>query len=140
MLQSLDFVDYCVIVPQSGKVAIPFSAVYLRGVQVRVIKVLEKNMGQFLQECDIDGNSEIMRVGRLVALKTVILGQQDDPGLTKRKIYALDITDLVDPEPGAVYRVELSFDRNLSVYRPCDDEWQTPSDEQIKASDEAPRT
>ncbi len=137
LLPSVEFVDEGVIVPQSGKVAIPFSAVYLRGVQVRVIKVLEKNMGQFLQECDIDGNSEIMRVGRLVALKTVILGQQDDPGLTKRKIYALDITDLVDPEPGAVYRVELSFDRNLSVYRPCDDEWQTLSDEQIKASDEA---
>ncbi len=138
LLPSVEFVDEGVIVPQSGKVAIPFSAVYLRGVQVRVIKVLEKNMGQFLQECDIDGNSEIMRVGRLVALKTVILGQQDDPGLTKRKIYALDITDLVDPEPGAVYR-------GGAVVRPqpvglpplrrrvAD----TLSDEQIKASDEA---
>ncbi|MDE6483646.1 MAG: hypothetical protein K2L01_07825 [Rikenellaceae bacterium] len=137
LLPSVEFVDEGVIVPQSGKTTIPFSAVYLRGVQVRVIRVLERNMGQFLQESDIDGDSEIMRVGRLVALKTVILGQDDDPGLTKRKVYALDLSDIVDPEPGAVYRVELSFDRSLSVYRPCDEEWHTPDDAQIKASDEA---
>lgn len=137
LLPSVEFVDEGVIVPQSGRTTIPFSAVYLRGVQVRVIRVLEKNMGQFLQESDIDGDSEIMRVGRLVALKTVILGQENDPELTKRKVYALDLSDIIAPEPGAVYRVELSFDRSLSVYRPCDDEWHTPDDEQIKAADEA---
>ena len=67
----------------------------------------------------------------------MILGQPDDPELTKHKVYALDLTELVDPEPGAIYRVELSFDRSLSVYRPCDNDWPMPTDEQIKASDEA---
>ena len=32
---------------------------------------------------------------------------------------------LSTPNPEPYTGVELSFDRNLSVYRPCDDEWQT---------------
>ncbi|MDE7356580.1 MAG: hypothetical protein K2N21_07450 [Rikenellaceae bacterium] len=134
LMPSVEFEGDGTIIPRSGKVTIPFSAVYLRGVRVHVIKVFEDNMGQFLQECDIDRNDEIMRVGRLVAIKTIILGNEDDPSLTKRKVYGLDLTDLIEPEPGAIYRIELSFDRDLSVY-PCQREYERPTDEQIKAAD-----
>ncbi len=134
LMPSVEFEGEGTIIPRSGRVTIPFSAVYLRGVRVHVIKVFEDNMGQFLQECDIDRSDEIMRVGRLVAIKTVMLGNEDDPALTRRKVYGLDLTDLIEPEPGAIYRIELSFDRGLSVY-PCPEEYDRPTEEQIKAAD-----
>ena len=40
------------------------------GVVVRVIKIFEQNIGQFLQVNDLEGTSDLMRVGRLIARKT----------------------------------------------------------------------
>ncbi len=134
---SVSFVDDGVIVPQSEKTLIPFTAAYLRGVQVRVIKIYGDNMGQFLQSGDLDSESEIMRVGRLMAIKTVMLGEPDDPELKKRKVYALDLTEMIKPETGAVYRVILCFDRDLSVYDRCTENREYRTAEQIEADDKA---
>lgn len=49
--------------------------------------------------------------------------------------FAIDLKRLIEPEPGAIYRLELSFDRSLSVY-PCGNDTVVLSKEQILASDE----
>lgn len=41
---------------------------------------------------------------------------------------------MMEPEPGAIYRVELSFNKDLSAY-PCDDSVKV-SREQLLAEDE----
>lgn len=125
------FIGEGAIVPQSNQILVPFQAVYLKGVVVRVIKIAQQNMGQFLQINRLDEHDELLRVGRLVARKTIFL-DEDGQDLTKWGTYAVDLKELVDTEPGAIYRVELSFNKDLSAY-PCAIE-QTPK-EQLLAED-----
>ena len=128
------FIGDGVIIPQSTQLSVPFQAVYLRGVVVRVIKILEQNIGQFLQVNNLDGTGDLMRIGRLVARKTIFLDDDPTHDLTEWNTYALDLKSLIDPEPGAIYRIELSFNRDLSAW-PCPDLVKT-SKEQLLAEDE----
>lgn len=132
-LPAVKFIGQGVVIPQSTELLVPFQAVYLRGVVVRVIKILEQNIGQFLQVNNLDGTSDLMRVGRLVARKTIFL-DEDGSDLSVWNTYAIDLKKLMEPEPGAIYRVELSFNKDLSAY-PCDDSVKV-SREQLLAEDE----
>lgn len=127
------FVGEGTVVPGSDELTIPFQAVYLRGVVVRVIKIHEQNMGTFLQMNQLDGAADLMRVGRLVARKTVFLDQPEND-LSRWGTYGIDLKKLIEVEPGAIYRIELSFNRDLSAY-PCPD-IQQKSKEQLLAEDE----
>lgn len=132
-LPGVRFVGKGVIIPGSDKLSVPFQAIYLRGVTARVIKIFEQNIGQFLQVNNLDETSDLMRVGRLIARKTIFL---DEAGadLTRWNTYAVDLSRLIEPEPGAIYRLELSFDKSLSAY-PCADSVKRTK-EQILADDE----
>lgn len=134
LLPAVRFIGEGVIIPQSTELTVPFQAVYLRAVVVRVIKVLEQNIGQFLQVNNLDGTSDLMRVGRLVARKTIFLGEDGTQDLTRWSTFALDLRQLIQPEPGAIYRIELSFNKDLSAY-PCADAVKV-SKEQILSEDE----
>lgn len=128
------FIGKGVIIPQSTQLSVPFQAIYLRGVTVSVIKILEQNIGQFLQSNNLDESGELMRVGRLIARKTIFL-DEEGLDLSQWNTFAVDLKRLIEPEPGAIYRLELSFDRPLSVY-PCGNDTVVLSKEQILASDE----
>lgn len=134
MLPAVRFVGEGVIIPQSTQLTVPFQAVYLRGVVVRVIKILEQNIGQFLQVNNLDGTSDLMRVGRLIARKTIFLDEGDGHDPAQWGTYAIDLRQLIEPEPGAIYRIELSFNRELSAY-PCSDEGAKLTKEQLLAED-----
>lgn len=114
------FIGRGTIMPLSDRLHVPFQAIYLRGVVVRVLKITERNIGQFLQTNRLDGSDDLMRVGRLVARRTVFLDDDPNVDLTRLNTFAIDLRELMQPEPGAIYRVELSINRQLSVY-PCDD-------------------
>lgn len=133
-LPKVRFVGNGVIIPLSNQLMVPFQSVYLRGVVVRVIKVLEQNIGQFLQVNNLDGTSDLMRVGRLVARKTIFLDEDTGLDLSDWNTYAIDLKEMIQPEPGAIYRIELSFNKDLSAY-PCEDSPKL-SKEQILADDE----
>lgn len=128
------FIGKGVIIPQSTQLTVPFQAIYLRGVVVSVIKILEQNIGQFLQTNNLDDSGELMRVGRLVARKTIFL-DEEGLDLSHWNTFALDLKQLINPEPGAIYRLELSFDRPLSAY-PCGEDSVKISKEQIVAENE----
>ena len=128
------FIGKGVVIPQSTQLSVPFQAIYLRGVTVSVIKILEQNIGQFLQSNNLDESGELMRVGRLIARKTIFL-DEEGLDLSRWNTFAVDLKRLIEPEPGAIYRLELSFDRPLSAY-PCGNDTVKISKEQILASDE----
>lgn len=128
------FVGKGVIIPRSEELSVPFQAIYLRGVTVSVIKILERNIGQFLQTNNLDESSELMRVGRLVARKTIFL-DEEGLDLSQWNTFAIDLRRMIEPEPGAIYRLELSFDRQLSAY-PCGNDTTRVSKERILADDE----
>lgn len=127
------FLGEGVVIPQSFELIVPFEAIYLRGVVARVIRINEQNIGQFLQSNDLSGTSELVRVGRLVARKTIFL-DEEGLDLSQWNTFAVNLTDLINPEPGAIYRLELSFNRDLSAY-PCDDEPVKLTKEELLARD-----
>ena len=130
------FIGKGVIIPGSDQLSVPFQSVYLRGVTVSVIKILEQNIGQFLQTNQLDENMDLMRVGRLVARQTIFL-DEEGVDLSRWNTFAIDLRRLIEPEPGAIYRLELSFDRQLSAY-PCGtDSVEVIPKERILAMDEA---
>ena len=89
------FIGKGVIIPQSTQLSVPFQAIYLRGVTVSVIKILEQNIGQFLQSNNLDESGELMRVGRLITRKTIFL-DEEGLDLSRWNTFAVDLKRLID--------------------------------------------
>jgi uncharacterized protein YfaS (alpha-2-macroglobulin family) len=111
------------ILPSSSNGTImPFYAVSVKSVTAKVIKIYENNVMQFLQINSLGGNSELKRAGRLVAVKTIRLDENKTTKELRRwSTYALDLSKLITPEQGAIYRVELSFTKKQAI-TDCGDE------------------
>ncbi|WP_253906605.1 alpha-2-macroglobulin [Chitinophaga sp. SYP-B3965] len=105
-----------VIMPQSGKLVMPFDAVGLKAVDVVVIRIYENNIPQYLQRNSLDGQDELRRVARPVAEKTIYLDQDKSLNLHKRNRFNLDLEQLVKAEPGAIYRVTIGFRKEYALY------------------------
>jgi uncharacterized protein YfaS (alpha-2-macroglobulin family) len=99
----------------------PFQAVSVKSVTAKVIKIYENNVLQFLQINDLEGKSELKRAGRLIAVKTIRLDENKTAKELRRwSTYALDLSKLITPEQGAIYRIELSFTKKQAL-TDCDD-------------------
>lgn len=107
-----------VIMPSTDGVLFPFQTVNLKAVNVRIIKIFEDNVGQFLQVNQLDNDYEMKRVGRLVHEETVELVSTDAINYGTWNTFSLKLDQIVNIDPGAIYRVELFFDPNQSLY-PC---------------------
>lgn len=105
-----------VIMPGSEGLIFPFEAVNLNAVDVRITKIYESNILQFLQINSLEGKSELRRVGQLVVKKKIKLQASGDPVKNKWNRYSLDLSSLIKAEPGALYNVRLSFNKNYSTY------------------------
>jgi len=110
-----------VILPDSKNLQFNFEAVNLKAVDVRVIKIFENNILQFLQEENLNGinNYSIRRVGRRVAKKTIRLINSDIENDGKWKTYAVDLSNMIKSDPGAIYRIELSYTQEYAL-NSCD--------------------
>jgi uncharacterized protein YfaS (alpha-2-macroglobulin family) len=94
----------------------PFQAVSVRAVTAKIIKIYENNVLQFLQINNMGGKSELKRAGRLVAVKTIRLDENKTiKELRRWSTYALDLSKLIAPEQGAIYRVELRFTKKQAI-------------------------
>lgn len=106
------------IIPQQGRILVPFRSIHMRGVRVAVFKVFSNTLNQFLLQGDFDGMRELIYTARPIAATTFYM--EDHGGnLNEWNTYAIDLTDQVKLDPGALYRVELSLDARLSAW-PCD--------------------
>lgn len=105
-----------VIMPQSTGLIFPFEAVSLSHVDVTVIKIFEDNVLQFLQANALDEKSNLQRVGRIVATKTIPLEPSNPQRLHQWTRYGIALDDLVLAEPGAIYHVGLSFRPSYGLY------------------------
>ncbi|MGX5820241.1 alpha-2-macroglobulin family protein [Chitinophaga lutea] len=105
-----------VIMPQSGKLVMPFDAVGLNAVDVVVLRIYERNIPQYLQRNSLNGDNELRRVGSPVAVKTIRLDGDKSVNLHKRTRFSLDLEQLVKTEPGAIYRVTIGFRKEYALY------------------------
>lgn len=72
----------------------------------------------FMQNNSLSSANELRRSGRLVYKKTLFLGKDPSKDLHKWENYSIDLAGLIHQEPGAIYRVILSFKQEYSAY-PC---------------------
>ncbi|MDV7186520.1 MG2 domain-containing protein [Lutibacter sp. TH_r2] len=120
-----------VILPNSSDLKFNFEAVNLKAVDVRVIKIFEDNVLQFLQSNELGSNDRynIRRVGRRFAKKTITLIKNELENNGKWKAYAVDLSKMIKADPGAIYRIELSIKQAYSLYK-CDGDGVASNEEE----------
>ncbi|MCU4156691.1 alpha-2-macroglobulin [Carboxylicivirga sp. A043] len=108
------------ILPNSNGLTFPFKAVSVKSVQVRIIKIFENNVASFLQVNTMNGQYQLRRAGRLIFKQNIRLDNDRSLDLTQWNTFSLNLADLITPEQGAIYRVELKIRKKDSLY-PCGD-------------------
>ena len=107
------------ILPSSSNLKINFEAVSLKAVDVSITRVYENNILQFLQFNNLNGRQYLRNVARPIARKTISLENNLNGNSGKFRAYAIDLRELITPEPGAIYNVEFNFKPTYSLYS-CD--------------------
>ena len=104
------------ILPDKQALIIPFSAVNLSAVEVRVVKIYENNILMFLQDNDLTSTNSgsIRRCGRLVYKGDIVLDATKD--LHQWNTHSIDLSGLFRQEPGAIYRIRICFRQDQSLY------------------------
>ncbi|SOE19599.1 hypothetical protein SAMN06298216_0102 [Spirosomataceae bacterium TFI 002] len=106
------------IIPKSNQLLFPFEVSGLRGVNVKIYKIYEDNVLQFFQENEIDGNYNLQQVAAPVFNKDIIFNEHGNVNLNHKNKFSLDLTAFIEPEPGAIYKVQLNMPSHLSNM-PC---------------------
>ncbi|MCD6543634.1 MAG: hypothetical protein J7K34_03920, partial [Flavobacteriaceae bacterium] len=109
-----------VIMPSVNGLIFPFKTVNLNAVNIKIIKVFEKNIAQFLQVNQFDGNREMKRVGRIVFKGEIPLKSDKPINYESWNPFSIDLSKLIKVEAGSLYRVVLSFNQSQSLY-PCEE-------------------
>lgn len=112
---SVKFLKSGTLLPSSSNLKLNFEAVNLKAVDVKVFKIYKNNILQFLQDNELNGARNLRKVGQPVA-KTTLSLKNTLVNSGEWNTYALDLSKLITPEPGAVYHVEFSFKKAYSLY------------------------
>lgn len=117
-----------IILPNSGNgLLFPFKAVSLKSIDVKIVRIYENNIPQFLQVNALDGRSELYRVGKVVVKKKIDLNVKNKSDYSRWMPYSLDMSELIKAEPGAIYRVSIGFRKEYAVYNCPKDTTNTDS-------------
>ncbi len=106
------------ILPKANATPIYFETVNLSAVEVRVIQVYQDNMLQYLQNYDLTENysPDFRPVGRRVAYKVIPLTKKGNENNSYWQAHGLDLSELINVNPGSLYRVEFSFKKEHTTY------------------------
>jgi uncharacterized protein YfaS (alpha-2-macroglobulin family) len=107
------------ILPSTNGLVLPFKAVNLSAVNVKIVKIFQNNVLQFFQVNQFGGNEEMKRVGRIVFNKAIPLTAEKAIDYGQWNTFSLDLSKLFTTEQGAIYRVIISFNKAQSLY-PCE--------------------
>tara|TARA_Y100000034_G_scaffold105927_1_gene133867 strand:- start:220535 stop:226075 length:5541 start_codon:yes stop_codon:yes gene_type:complete len=107
------------ILPNSSGLKYNFEAINVKEVNIRVIKIFEDNVLQFLQDNNLnsDYDNAIKQVGRTIAKEKMTLVKDPENYQENWKAYAIDLANMIDIDPGSIYRVELSFTKDQVLYK-----------------------
>ena len=111
------FIKNGTILPSSSNLKLNFEAVNLSAVDVKVYKIYKNNILQFLQDNELNGTQNLKKVSQPIAKSTLNLKESSLVNLSKWNTFALDLSKIITPEPGAIYRVEFSYKKAYSLYK-----------------------
>lgn len=111
------------ILPDSKNLILPFEAVNLAAVDLSIIRIFESNVLMFMQDNNLNGSSELRRSGRLIHKETIRLDTDPSKKLHVWDKYYIDLANIIKKEPGAIYRIEITFNQSYSLY-PCSGQTQ----------------
>jgi len=139
LLPSIQLIGNGVILPASQNLIFPFKAANLKAVDLKIVKIFEKNLPYFLQENEISAGYSIKRFGRPVYTGKVDLLSPTGSNSSGWNLYTIDLSEYIDVEPGILYKVELSMRPSYSLYPCSDTEDMKKYDEMLKAAEETSR-
>ncbi|MGO4772420.1 alpha-2-macroglobulin [Flavobacterium sp. W22_SRS_FK3] len=133
---SVRFIKNGTILPSSNNLKLNFEAVNLSAVDVKVYKIYKNNILQFLQYNELNGAQNLKKVAQPIAKTTLNLKESTLVNLAKWNTYALDLSKIIKPEPGAIYRVEFEYKKKYSLYK-CEtsDGDQNEEEEEVDEND-----
>ncbi len=117
------------ILPNSGRLVLPFEAINLNAVDISIIKIYENNVPRFLQDNTLDGNTYLRKAAKPVVQKTLRLDDDKALDLHKHQRFSLDIDKFLKTEQGAIYRVTIGFRPEYSLYSKVDTAQKKGDDE-----------
>jgi len=129
----IEFIRSGTILPSSNDLKINFKSINLNAVDVKVFKVYNSNVLQFLQDNDYNSDRNMQRVGAPVARQTIYLNPNKLKKMNRWNVFAIDLSKLITPDPGAIYSVELSYKKSYAALDCVTDEIE--SIEPLSASD-----
>jgi len=132
---SVRFIKNGTILPSSNNLKLNFEAVNLSAVDVKVYKIYKNNILQFLQYNELNGSQNLKKVAQPVAKTTLKLNENKLVNPSKWNTYALDLSKIITPEPGAIYRVEFVYKKKYSLYK-CETSDGDQNDEEEEEVDE----
>lgn len=120
------------ILPNSNGLIFPFESISLKVVDVRIIKIYENNVHQFLQVNSLNGDDGLTRVGKVIAEKKIALDYNKKTNLKQWSQHVIDLGKLITPDPGAIYRISIKFKKEYALCD-CDED---PENESTTESDD----
>ncbi|MFH6947130.1 alpha-2-macroglobulin [Flavobacterium sp. FlaQc-51] len=114
---SVRFIKNGTILPSSNNLKLNFEAVNLSAVDVKVYKIYKNNILQFLQYNELNGSQNLKKVAQPVAKTTLKLNESSLINPSRWNTFALDLSKIITPEPGAIYRVEFQYKKKYSLYK-----------------------
>ncbi len=106
------------ILPSSNNTTIPFETVNLKAIDVTVDQIYIENVPQYLQVNNLANEGSIHRVGKQIMARTIPLNITVPLEQNEWIQHHLDLRDILEVEPGSIYKVSLSFRKNIAIY-PC---------------------
>jgi uncharacterized protein YfaS (alpha-2-macroglobulin family) len=130
------FIGNGVIMPSSNGLMLAFEAVNLKAIDIKVTRIYENNIIQFLQVNDLSGQEQLARVGRTVLKKTMPLNNVLNYGKWNR--FSIDLSQLIKTEAGSIYSVRISFKKQYSTYA-CEGEAESADIDLVSWNDDNER-
>lgn len=103
----IKFLSHGNILPSKGSMDLLFSSVSYAKAQIRVRKIFQGNILQYMQYDPYEVSYNLDRVAGKIVDTTIVLGSPQAAHLKEVKTYALSLDEMVRPEKGAVYRIEI---------------------------------
>ncbi|MFB3389367.1 alpha-2-macroglobulin [Flavobacterium sp. LAR06] len=132
---SIKFIKNGTILPSSNNLKLNFEAVNLSAVDVKVYKIYKNNILQFLQYNELNGAQNLKKVAQPIAKTTLNLIESKLINPAKWNTFALDLSKIITPEPGAIYRVEFVYKKKYSLYK-CETSEEGSNEEEEEEVDE----